>query len=34
MVRMVPDATGRFAQRPHYSTHELDRECEHIVSAS
>lgn len=33
MVRMVPDATGRFAQRPHYSTDELDRECEHIVSA-
>jgi Zn-dependent peptidase ImmA (M78 family) len=33
MVRMVPDGTGRFAERPHYSADELDRECEHIVSA-
>lgn len=33
MVRMVPDKTGRFAERPHYSAQELDRECERIVSA-
>jgi hypothetical protein len=33
MVRMVPDGTGRFAERPHYSTNELDRECEHITAA-
>lgn len=33
MVKMVPDKTGRFAERPHYSTEDLDRECERIVSA-
>lgn len=33
MVRMVPDKTGRFAERPHYSPEDLDRECERIVSA-
>lgn len=33
MVRMVPDKTGRFAERPHYSAQELDGECERIVSA-
>ncbi len=33
MVRMVPDRTGRFAERPHYTVDELDRECEHLVSA-
>ncbi len=32
MVRMVPDETGRFAKRPHYSPDELDRECERVVS--
>lgn len=30
---MVPDATGRFAERPHYTLDELDQECERIVSA-
>lgn len=33
MVKMVPDKTGRFAERPHYSPEDLDRECERIVSA-
>jgi len=28
---MVPDKTGRFAERPHFSPGELDRECEQIV---
>ena len=32
MVRMVPDRTGRFSQRPHYQTEELDRECERIIA--
>lgn len=33
MVKMVPDKTGRFAERPHYSPEDLDRECERIVSS-
>ena len=33
MVKMVPDKTGRFAERPHYSTEDLDRECERIVAS-
>lgn len=33
MVKMVRDRTGRFAERPHYSLDELDRECERIVAA-
>ena len=33
MVKMVPDKTGRFAERPHYAPDDLDRECERIVSA-
>jgi Zn-dependent peptidase ImmA (M78 family) len=33
MVKMVRDNSGRFAQRPYYTAAELDRECEHIVSA-
>jgi hypothetical protein len=33
MVKMVPDKTRRFAERPHYSPEDLDRECERIVSA-
>jgi len=33
MVKMVPDKTGRFAERPHYSPEDLDRECERIVTA-
>lgn len=30
--RWVPDPTGRFAKRPHYSPEQLDAECERIVS--
>lgn len=33
MVKMVRDASGRFAQRPYYMSEELDRECEQIVTA-
>lgn len=33
MVKMVRDNTGRFAERPYYTAGELDRECEHIISA-
>lgn len=32
-MRWVPDRTGRFAQRPHWSPGELDAECDSIVSA-
>jgi IrrE N-terminal-like domain len=32
-MKMVRDATGRFNQRPHYESSELDRECEKIVVA-
>src|SRR5436309_2309947 len=28
----VPDKTGRFQRRPHYSQGELDAECEQIIS--
>lgn len=31
MVRMVPDRTGRFPERPHYKPEELDAECERIA---
>ena len=31
-LRWVPDGTGRFAKRPHYSPEQLDAECERIVN--
>jgi len=31
-MKWVPDKTGRFAQRPHYSPNELEAECEKVVS--
>jgi Zn-dependent peptidase ImmA (M78 family) len=31
MVKMVRDATGRFAARPHYEPSELDQECERVL---
>ena len=31
MVAWVPDRSGRFGRRPHFSREELDRECEAIV---
>ncbi len=30
-VKWVPDATGRFAERPHFDPAALDEECERIV---
>jgi hypothetical protein len=30
-MRWVRDLTGRFAQRPHYETEELDGECEDLI---
>jgi hypothetical protein len=31
-MKWVPDRTGQFAQRPHYTPQELDAECEKIIS--
>lgn len=31
-MRWVRDLTGRFAQRPHFETDELDAECEQLVT--
>ena len=31
-MRWVRDLTGRFAQRPHFETGELDAECERLVT--
>lgn len=31
-MRYVRDMTGRFSQRPHYKSEELDRECESIIT--
>jgi hypothetical protein len=31
-MRYVRDATGRFAQRPHYEPGELDQECELLIT--
>jgi hypothetical protein len=33
MVRWVRDTTGRFPQRPHYASSELDQECEVFVTS-
>lgn len=30
-MKLVPDNTGRFRERPHYEPAELDRECESII---
>jgi Zn-dependent peptidase ImmA (M78 family) len=32
MVKLVRDSTGRFPERPYYTTAELDRECEALVA--
>lgn len=32
-MRMVPDKTGRFRERPHYDARELDGECESIITS-
>ncbi len=31
-MRWIRDPTGRFAQRPHFETDELDAECEQLVT--
>jgi hypothetical protein len=31
-MRYVRDRTGRFPQRPHYDSRELDQECERIIT--
>jgi hypothetical protein len=31
-MKWIPDNTGRFAQRPHYGSEELDAECEQVIS--
>jgi Zn-dependent peptidase ImmA (M78 family) len=31
-MRLIPDPTGRFTERPYYEGTELDQECERIVS--
>jgi Zn-dependent peptidase ImmA (M78 family) len=32
MVYWVRDTTKRFRERPYYHSHEIDRECEHLVT--
>lgn len=32
-MRMVPDRTGRFRERPHYDARDLDVECEAIITS-
>jgi hypothetical protein len=31
-MRMIPDRTGRFTERPHYDTSEIEVECERLVT--
>lgn len=31
-MKMIPDPTGRFKERPYYESGELDRECERLVA--
>lgn len=32
-MKMIPDRTGRFPERPHYEIEELEQECEHIMES-
>lgn len=32
MVRMIPDKSGRFAERPFFTDKELDSDCELLIS--
>jgi hypothetical protein len=32
-MRMIPDNTGRFPERPHYEIEELEEECEAIIES-
>jgi hypothetical protein len=31
-MKWIPDKSGRFAQRPHYTPAELDAECDRVIS--
>jgi len=32
-MKMIPDRTGRFPERPHYEIEELEEECERIIES-
>jgi len=32
-MKMIPDRTGRFPERPYYELDELEEECERIMEA-
>ncbi len=32
-MKMIPDRTGRFPERPHYEIEELEKECERIIES-
>jgi hypothetical protein len=32
-VKLIPDGTGRFPERPHYEIDELEDECERIITS-
>ena len=32
-MKMIPDPTGRFPERPHYEIEELEQECERIMES-
>jgi hypothetical protein len=32
-MKMIPDLTGRFPERPHYEIEELEQECERIMES-
>ena len=32
-MKMIPDRTGRFPERPHYEIEELEEECERIMES-
>jgi hypothetical protein len=32
-MKMIPDRTGRFPERPHYEIDELEEECERIIQS-
>jgi hypothetical protein len=32
-MKMIPDRTGRFPERPHYEIDELEEECERIIES-
>ncbi len=32
-MKMIPDRTGRFPERPHYEIEELEEECERVIGS-